>query len=87
MTRPMIEHIRNTNSKINLIGVEKGVYYWNNALNILKILPLEWLYLINPYESYIESRIFWRSEIIFIRKWRRNFCNIKEKWSLLDENP
>jgi len=36
-----------------LVGAEIGVAEGNNALNILKELPIKKLYLIDPYTSYI----------------------------------
>ena len=80
MARPMIEHIRNTNSKSNLIGVEIGVHYGNNALNILKALSIKQLYLIDPYDSYVEKGIFWKTKYKDIYKEvRKKFEKYKVK--------
>jgi len=38
--------------KKDLIGAEIGVYQGENALNILKYLPIKKLYLIDPYQNY-----------------------------------
>jgi predicted O-methyltransferase YrrM len=53
--RPMIlfakEYFKNP-----LIGVEIGVAQGDNALSILKELPIKKLYLIDPYIAYVQDR-------------------------------
>lgn len=51
--RPMIRFIKTLSDK-ELVGVEIGVYHGRNALSILKALPIEKLYLIDPYLNYTE---------------------------------
>ena len=58
----MIEYIKKTNSKNDLVGVEIGVYYGTHAKNILESLPIKMLYLIDPYETYVEKGILWNAE-------------------------
>jgi hypothetical protein len=49
--RPMINYIK-SNGKQNLVGAEIGVYKGINALSILQELPIDKLYLIDPYVLY-----------------------------------
>ena len=80
MARAMIEHIRNTNTKINLIGVEIGVYYGAHAKNILESLPIKMLYLIDPYETYVEKGILWKT------KYKDIYKEAKKKLEKYKEN-
>jgi len=54
LTRPMIEFIRKNFGGKPLTGVEIGVLHGKNAERILKTLSIQKLYLIDPYELYIE---------------------------------
>lgn len=46
------EHFKD---KKDLVGVEVGVYLGHNAFNVMKNLPIEKLYLIDPYMPWIEK--------------------------------
>lgn len=50
--RPMIEFIREHNDGKKLIGVEIGVHEGINAFHMLSFLPIEKLFLIDPYAKY-----------------------------------
>lgn len=53
--RPFIRFLKNYYCgprQEGLVGVEIGVRGANNALNILKYLPIKKLYLIDPYKNY-----------------------------------
>ncbi len=51
--RPFIGFLRNYyQGRKNLIGAEVGVYKGENAVDILKYLPIKRLYLIDPYKNY-----------------------------------
>ena len=49
--RPMIEMISQQKNDHRLVGCEIGVYRGWNAFNMLKYLPIEQLYLVDPYEG------------------------------------
>jgi len=49
--RPMIEMLRRKNYDYSLIGAEIGTFRGWNAFNILHYLPIEKLYIIDPYED------------------------------------
>lgn len=76
-TRPMTKFMIKNYSKNKLIGVEIGVEYGLNAKTILRFLPIEKLYLIDPYTGKSGDSIFkeakkflkkFNSKIEFIRK-------------------
>ena len=51
--RGFIEFLRKYyRGRKNLVGAEVGVYEGENAVNILKYLPVKKLYLIDPYQNY-----------------------------------
>ena len=50
--RPMIEMLRKHNYDYKLVGAEIGVFRGWNAFNILHYLPIEKLYLIDPFMKY-----------------------------------
>ena len=50
--RPMIVIVRSHFKHTNLVGAEIGVFEGDNALSILRILPMKTLYLIDPYFTY-----------------------------------
>jgi predicted O-methyltransferase YrrM len=52
-TRPMIELVKTLGN--NLIGVEIGVSGGFNAKNILLSLPIKKLYLVDPYETFMQN--------------------------------
>jgi hypothetical protein len=54
-TRPMIARLRQVFSNTPLIGVEIGVAEGKNAENMFKTLNITHLYLIDPYEIYVEN--------------------------------
>jgi hypothetical protein len=54
-TRPMIARLRQVSGSSPLTGVEIGVAEGKNAENIFKILNVMRLYLIDPYEAYLEN--------------------------------
>jgi len=54
-TRPMIARLRQVFGSAPLTGVEIGVAEGKNAENILKILNVTHLFLIDPYEAYLEN--------------------------------
>jgi hypothetical protein len=43
--------------KKDLVGAEIGVYLGHNSFNIMKNLPMKKLYLIDPYEPWMENGI------------------------------
>ena len=53
-TRPAIQYIRNTLGE-NLTGVELGVYKGLNASMILIFLEPKMLYLIDPWNNFMDS--------------------------------
>lgn len=55
ITRPFVMRIKNaTGNKYPLIGVEIGVKYADNAVNMLNNLNIDKLYLVDPYKYYDE---------------------------------
>lgn len=52
--RPMIAFLNKSHNK-NLVGVEIGVLYGENAETILKSLSIQKLYLVDPYLPYARS--------------------------------
>lgn len=52
--RPMITFLAKQN-KVNLIGVEIGVNRGHNAEIMLKMLNIKKLYLVDPYETYVQD--------------------------------
>ena len=54
-TRPMIVLLKQVFADRPLIGVEIGVADGKNAESIFKILNITHLYLIDPYEAYLEN--------------------------------
>jgi hypothetical protein len=50
----MLKAIETAYGNKPLIGVEIGVFEGNNALSILTILNIKKLYLIDPYDEYIQ---------------------------------
>ncbi|GAF91208.1 unnamed protein product, partial [marine sediment metagenome] len=53
--RPAFRYIREHNNKSGgLVGVEIGVQNGVNALSVLQNLPIKMLYLVDPYEAYID---------------------------------
>lgn len=52
LTMILEEHFRGSE---NLVGAEIGVARGDNALNILQTLPIQTLYLIDPYAAYRED--------------------------------
>lgn len=76
-TRPMTKFLIKNYSKVNFIGAEIGVEYGLNAKTILRFLPIEKLYLIDPYCEELGNNIFketkkflakYNNKIEFIRK-------------------
>lgn len=57
MTRPMIQFIKDNNPRNNLVGVEIGTHAGYNANNILHNLPIEMLYLVDPYIPYVQDNL------------------------------
>lgn len=54
--RPSTRAMKSLNKK-NLICVEIGTYKGGNALNILKNLNIQKIYLIDPYVAYVNRKI------------------------------
>ena len=54
----MFEFIHARNNGKKMIGAEIGVFLGFNAKNILKRLPIETLYLIDPYVGYTPGYIY-----------------------------
>jgi hypothetical protein len=54
-TRPMIKFVKQNCKKEDLVGVEIGVSTGFNAKTILMNLPIKKLYLVDPYEPYVED--------------------------------
>lgn len=58
--KPMVEFVYNKNiKKEKLVGVEIGTFRGINAHSILSFLPIETLYLIDPYLKYEEYTEKW----------------------------
>jgi len=56
--RGFIEFLRKYyRGRKDLIGAEVGVYKGENAVNILKYLPVKKLYLIDPYQNYSDYTV------------------------------
>lgn len=53
--RPMITFISRNYQQKDLVGVEIGVAAGDNALFILRTLPIKKLYLVDPYITYEEA--------------------------------
>jgi len=51
--RPVVQYIKNMNNK-ELIGAEIGVYKGEHAKSILNELDIKRLYLIDPYDLYVD---------------------------------
>ena len=78
MTKFMMNFFKNK----KLIGLEIGVEYGLNAKTMLKLLSIEKLYLVDPYnngdETYKEARKYlakYGNKIIFIRKTSEKAAN------------
>jgi hypothetical protein len=54
-TRPMTKFIRQNYGKKDLVGVEIGVLAGLHAETMLLALPIKKLYLVDPYEPYVEK--------------------------------
>jgi len=48
---PMFHHMAFTKAHMGLVGIEIGVHLAENAEKILKMLPMQTLYLIDPYDE------------------------------------
>lgn len=59
--RPMFEYIKKINTKKSLIGIEIGVAKGDNAKDILMNLPIQKIYLIDSYKTYVEKNIITRA--------------------------
>jgi hypothetical protein len=55
--RATICFIKDTNGDAPLIGVEIGVYKGLNAESILKMLNIKKLYLVDPYQPYVQDNV------------------------------
>ena len=55
--RPMIKFVAEQQHNAKLFGAEIGVWKGENAENILQNLPMQKLYLIDPYLPYIDGDI------------------------------
>lgn len=53
--RPMIKAVKKNHENDSLVGLEIGVARGLNAFNMLNVLNIEKLYLVDPYEPYIEK--------------------------------
>ena len=73
-SRGFIKFIRKHYQKKDLVGIEIGVYKGENAVSILKLLPIKRLYLIDPYQSYTE---FSASETEYITLSQKDLNNAK----------
>lgn len=67
--RPSTRFIKNKFGDKKLIGLEIGTFEGINAESILKTLDIEKIYLIDPYEKYIdmvnkEENILWEKEVM-----------------------
>lgn len=60
--RGMIQAVKQKFSDRPLTGVEIGVFQGTHAKNIIKTLNVETLYLVDPYETYVDSWGFQSSE-------------------------
>ena len=91
--KPMIEFIHNVNvDGLPMVGVEIGTFRGINAHAILSFLPMETLYLVDPYLQYEEYSERWipnHSQSDFnddydiakkrLRKYRDKICFVKMK--------
>jgi len=75
-TRPMIQYIKHENKDIRpLVGVEVGVFYGDNAIDILKNLNIKRLYLIDvwkdedSYHDILKKFKSYDDKVVFIRKY------------------
>lgn len=57
ISRPMTSFMRKHFTGKPLVGVEIGVARGDNAKNILETLPVQKLYLVDPYMLYLEDEI------------------------------
>jgi hypothetical protein len=71
----MMKYIKKSYPTHKLTGVEIGVDKGGNAINIINNLPIERLYLIDPYEPYFERGFLWKCE------YRDNYIKVKRKLS------
>ncbi len=57
--RPMAQDVykRAKKSKEGFVGVEIGVFKGENAYNMLTSIPIKHLYLIDPYEAFVQHDI------------------------------
>ncbi|GAH78866.1 unnamed protein product, partial [marine sediment metagenome] len=53
--RGMTDYIYSHHSDKSLVGVEIGVQNGFNSKVMLMVLPIKMLYLIDPYEDYVED--------------------------------
>lgn len=58
-SRPMIDFVYKNLKDKQLMGVEVGVAFGDNAENMLKTLKLKKLYLVDPYVPYVEDGKRW----------------------------
>ena len=78
--RPMMMQVKKINNKHNLMGVEIGVKFGNHAKRILNNLPIEKLYLIDPYDNLVERGFFWKQEYNdCFNEAKNNLLQFKEK--------
>lgn len=81
-TRPMTKFMIHLFKNKKLIGLEIGVEYGLNAKTMLTLLPIEKLYMVDPYinndQMYRETRKYlakYDDKTIFIRKTSENAAN------------
>jgi len=81
--KPIINYIKE-NCKKNLVGVEIGTAQGNNALNMLKKLPIKKLYLVDPYIPYVENGKLINAESF--EKTKERLSKFKEKIKFILKN-
>ena len=53
--RPMLQYVKDNNDNRELTGVEIGVSFGNNAFSMLTFLPIEKLFLVDPWVKYVDD--------------------------------
>lgn len=76
--RPMIEFMKKNFGRNVLVGVEIGVLHGANAESILKVLPIQKLYLIDPYIRYFDGKK-WCDPRESLPKAKKKLSKFKEK--------
>lgn len=80
--RPMTKFLLDKYKKSNLVGVELGVDYGINVRNVIKMLSIEKMYLVDPYDQTLDGvtgDIRYASAQKFLSKYNQKIQFIRKK--------